>query len=82
MSICRAWPFLFPKRDRILGGAFRLTYFSATLEQGKKTSVRRGREYMIQPVLDSAGREMLYILTIYLLVFITNVPGKAHYHLS
>jgi hypothetical protein len=35
-------------------------------EHGKKTSIRRGREYMIQPVLDSAGREMLYILTIYL----------------
>jgi hypothetical protein len=35
-------------------------------QHGERISIRRGREYAIQQVLDSAGREMLYILTFYL----------------
>lgn len=35
-------------------------------EAGAKTTTRRGRRYGVQPVLDPAGREYLYILSFYL----------------
>ncbi|MFO0817080.1 MAG: putative metallopeptidase [Pirellulales bacterium] len=35
-------------------------------QNGRTETVRRGREYRMQRVLDSEGREMLYILTFYL----------------
>ena len=33
---------------------------------GATSGVRRGRQYGVQPVVDNAGREMLYILRVYL----------------
>lgn len=35
-------------------------------EAGAKTSVRRGRRYGVEPVVDHQGREYLYILSFYL----------------
>lgn len=35
-------------------------------EKGAKTTVRRGRKYAVQSLLDEHGREMLYILSFYL----------------
>jgi putative metallopeptidase len=33
---------------------------------GTATTIRRGRELMVQPVCDRSGREMLYVLSFYL----------------
>jgi hypothetical protein len=35
-------------------------------DSGARTGERRGRTYMVQPLLDEHGREMLYILSFYL----------------
>ncbi|HWA98320.1 MAG TPA: hypothetical protein VG713_07500 [Pirellulales bacterium] len=35
-------------------------------EGGKSHTMRRGRRFTIQPLFDSAGREMLYLLSFYL----------------
>lgn len=40
-------------------------------EAGAKTTVRRGRRYAVEAVIDSNGREYLYILSFYLPRFMT-----------
>ncbi len=35
-------------------------------ESGAKTTIRRGRRYGVEPILDTQGREYLYILSFYL----------------
>ncbi len=33
---------------------------------GSRTTVRRGRQYQVQPIVDGSGEEMLYLLSFYL----------------
>ncbi len=33
---------------------------------GSRTTIRRGRQYQVQPIVDGSGREMLYLLSFYL----------------
>jgi hypothetical protein len=52
-------------RKRVTHGLF-ASLTPLRFADGAATTIRRGRRYGIQPVADSEGREMLYVLSFYL----------------